>query len=431
MNGLHAYGLLPDLFQIRNDLLGRDQEVHLGDAIVLAGHTSHLDLAVVVLRYIRDGLNPLEQRRNLICHAVNLALQLRKTLFDRVEAPGQRLHLGVDPAVDALDLLGNLAVDDAVVCLDGRCNGRLIGFGQFAFGRLDRLVDRRDFTRQLLVRGRVTRGDCLLQQLQFGIHGCNVVVVGQLLVDPALHLGDTSVDGGGDGRRIGCGDLLAGRCNGLCVAVGDLGDLVLKLLLHSGHGRGDVGCNLFVHARLEIGDAAVDCLDGGFDGGDIADQPVVLFERGEGGRDPILLGIELLVQRGDLLFEALVGSLQRLDLSVQGVDLALHLLLVAGQLGQNVRNIRLNILLQVVDLRIGLREGLRQGVDLVLQGNDVVLELRIGLLELGQGLADRLDLLVDAGQRRVFQLVDPIGQTVDPVVDLVAPQEQQATEQQG
>ena len=74
---LHAYGLFPDLLQIRNDILRRNQEVHLGNAVVLSLDASHLDLAVIVSRYVRYGLYALEQCCDLFGHAVDLLLQLR------------------------------------------------------------------------------------------------------------------------------------------------------------------------------------------------------------------------------------------------------------------------------------------------------------------------------------------------------------------
>ena len=196
MNGLDAYGVLPNLFQIRNNILGRDQKVHFGNAVILSLYTPHLDLAVIVLRDVRYGLDALEQGRDLIGHVVDLVLQLRQAAFNVVNACCQHLHLLVDPIVDALDLLSNLGVDDAVVCFDSRCDSLLIGLGQFTLGRLDGFVNRRNLACQLLVCRGIPFGNGFLQQLYLGIDGRNVVVIGQLFVDPALHRGNTIVDGG-------------------------------------------------------------------------------------------------------------------------------------------------------------------------------------------------------------------------------------------
>ena len=96
MYRLHAYGLLPDLFQLRNDIPGRDLIVHLGDAVVLTLHTAHLNLAVVVARDVGYGLNPLEQGRKLVRKVVDASLQLREACLNRVDALRERLDLPVD-----------------------------------------------------------------------------------------------------------------------------------------------------------------------------------------------------------------------------------------------------------------------------------------------------------------------------------------------
>ena len=424
MDRLHAYGLLPYLFQVRNNIPGRDLIVHLGDAVVLTLHTAHLNLAVVVARDVGDGLNPLEQGRKLVRKVVDASLQLLEACLNRVDALRERLDLLVDAAVDALKLLGELALDDAVVLLDGGGNRLLVGCRQLLTGRLDGFVDRIDFALQLLIHGGIARGDGILQQLQLGIHRRNVVVVGQQLVDPALHRVDAIGDGRVDGCRVGRRQLLAGRSDGLRVGVGNLRNLRLQLLLQSGDGRGDVGGDFLFHPSLEVGDARVDGLDGGLDGGDVTDQSVVLLERGEGGRHPILLVVQTAVQRGYLLLEPAVGRLKRLDEGVDGLDAPLELLAVLVQLRDHLAV----LLTEVRNLGVELRKALLELGEPLLQLGNVALNLFVGLLQLRQRLLDGFKLLVDARNGRPLQLVDPIGQLVNPLVNLAASHQQQATQ---